>query len=156
MLCIIHFCQMSLAYKWLVSVTAGGEAKWCTTGPKFPLMRTGQRNCVWVPVTSVLFCQNASQNWVILQFCNVAQSVQWPGYGLVDRGSIPGTAGVFLFATASRSALGPTQSPTQRDVKLTTHLKCIAEVQNGWRYASTPPAWCLAKHGIRLHGVVLS
>jgi len=44
-------------------------------------------------------------------------------------------------------------------VNLTTALSS-AEVKNAWSYASTPPhvfmAWCLIKHRIRLHGVVLS
>jgi hypothetical protein len=38
------------------------------------------------------------------------------GYGLDDRGSrvrFPAGLGVFLFTTASRMALGPTQPPTQ-------------------------------------------
>jgi hypothetical protein len=38
------------------------------------------------------------------------------GYGLDDRGSkvrFPAGAGTFLFTTASRTVLGPTQSPIQ-------------------------------------------
>jgi hypothetical protein len=38
------------------------------------------------------------------------------GYGLYDRGSrvrLPGVLGIFLFTTASRTSLGPTQPPIQ-------------------------------------------
>jgi len=45
-----------------------------------------------------------------------AQSLYWLGYGLDDRGSIPDRGNdkfFFLFATASRTNLGPTQSPIQ-------------------------------------------
>jgi hypothetical protein len=35
------------------------------------------------------------------------------GYGLDDRGSIPGRGEVILSSTASRPALGPTQPPIQ-------------------------------------------
>jgi hypothetical protein len=35
------------------------------------------------------------------------------GYGLDCRGSVPGRVKIFLFYTASRPALGPTQPPIQ-------------------------------------------
>jgi hypothetical protein len=68
--------------------------------------------------------------------------------------------GIFLFATASRMSIVPTQPPIQwvagafslgqsdGGVKLTTHLHLVPRSKNEWRYTSTPP--------IRLHGVVLS
>jgi hypothetical protein len=92
----------------------------------------------------------------------VAQSVQWLDYGLDDQDSIlgGGKGGIsFLFATASRSALGPTQPPIQwvpgaislgvkRPGCKTNHSpKSNAEVTNVWSYTSIPH--------IRLHGTVL-
>jgi hypothetical protein len=67
--------------------------------------------------------------------------------------------GIFLFATASRTSLGPIQSPIQwvlgalslgvkrPGVKLTTH-HLVPRSKNVWSYTSTLP--------VRLHGVVLS
>jgi hypothetical protein len=67
---------------------------------------------------------------------------------------------IFIFATASRPALGPTQLPIQW---VTGNLSLLikrpgreadhspppsAKVKNAWSYIYTPP--------IRLHGVVLS
>jgi hypothetical protein len=85
-------------------------------------------------------------------------------YGLDDRGSrvrFSGVGlGIFLFTTASRTALGPTQPPIQwvlealslgvkRPGRETDHSPpSTAEVKNAWSYTSTPP--------VRLHGVVLS
>jgi hypothetical protein len=43
----------------------------------------------------------------------VAQSVEWLGYELDDRRSIPGRHGFFLFATEFRLSLDTTQSPIQ-------------------------------------------
>jgi hypothetical protein len=68
--------------------------------------------------------------------------------------------GIFLFTTASRMALGPTQPPIQwvpGDLSLGVKwprreadhlLPSSAEVKNARSYTSTP--------SIRLHGVVLS
>jgi hypothetical protein len=68
--------------------------------------------------------------------------------------------GIFLFTTASRTDLGPTQPPIQWvPGALSLGVKrlrceadhsppCSAEVKNEWSYTSTPP--------ICLHGVVLS
>jgi hypothetical protein len=68
--------------------------------------------------------------------------------------------GIFLFTTASRMALGPTQPPVQWvPGTLSLGVKqpgreayhsppSSAEVKHAWSYTSTPP--------IRFHGVVLS
>jgi hypothetical protein len=68
--------------------------------------------------------------------------------------------GIFLFTTASRMVLRPTQPPIQwvlgalslgvkRPGREADHLPpSSAEVKNAWSYTSTPP--------IRLHGMVLS
>jgi hypothetical protein len=68
--------------------------------------------------------------------------------------------GIFLFTTASRTVLGPTQPPIQWvPGALSLGVKCpgretdhsppsSAWVKNAWSYTSTPP--------IRFHGVVLS
>jgi hypothetical protein len=68
--------------------------------------------------------------------------------------------GIFLFTTASRTALGPTQPPLHWVLgALSLGIKgpgreadhsspSSAEVNNAWSYTSTPP--------LRLHGVVLS
>jgi hypothetical protein len=68
--------------------------------------------------------------------------------------------GIFLFTTASRPALGPTQPPIQwvlgslslrvkRPGREANHSPpSSAEVKNAWSYTSTSP--------ISLHGVVLS
>jgi hypothetical protein len=67
--------------------------------------------------------------------------------------------GIFLFTTASRKALGPTQHPIQwvpgalslgakQPGREADHSPpSSAEVNNAWNYTSTPP--------VRLHGVVL-
>jgi hypothetical protein len=75
--------------------------------------------------------------------------------------------GIFLFATACRPALGPTQSPIQwvpgtlspsvkRPVREADHLPpSSTEVKNAWRYTSTPSyvfmTWCLVQYRMRLH-----
>jgi hypothetical protein len=68
--------------------------------------------------------------------------------------------GIFLFTTASRTALRPTQPPIQwvtdalslgvkRPGREADHSPpSIAEVKNAWSYTSTPP--------LRFHGIVLS
>jgi hypothetical protein len=94
----------------------------------------------------------------------VVYSVQRLGYGLDGRGSIPGRGsdGIFLFTTASRPALGPTQLPFQwvptaltpsikRPVREADHSPpSSAEVENKCSYTSAPQyafmAWCLVKH----------
>jgi hypothetical protein len=70
---------------------------------------------------------------------------------------------IFLFATASRTVLEPTQPPIQWVLgALSLGVKrpgseadysppSSAEVKNAWSYTSTPPkyvfmAWCLVKH----------
>jgi hypothetical protein len=83
-------------------------------------------------------------------------------YRLNDRGSIPGRAmDFFLFITASKSVLEPTQPPIQlvsgilfpgvkwpgREANHSPPPS-TAEVKNARRYTTTPP--------ICLHGVVLS
>jgi hypothetical protein len=67
---------------------------------------------------------------------------------------------IFLFTTASRTALGPTHPPiywvpgalslgVKRPGREADHSPpSSAEVKNAWSYTSTPP--------VRLHGVVLS
>jgi hypothetical protein len=71
--------------------------------------------------------------------------------------------GIFLFATAFRPALGPTQPPVQWvPGALSPGVKrpgreanqsppSSVEVKNAWRYTSTPQygfmTWCLVKHG---------
>jgi hypothetical protein len=80
---------------------------------------------------------------------------------LDDRGSrvrFPAGLGIFLFTTASRTALEPTQPPIQwvpgalsvkRPGHGADHLPpSSAEVKNAWSNTSTP--------AIHLHGVVLS
>jgi len=68
--------------------------------------------------------------------------------------------GIFLFTTASRMALGPTQYPIQRvPGAFSLGIKrpgregnhsppSSADVKNAWSYTSTPPT--------RLHGMLLS
>jgi hypothetical protein len=83
------------------------------------------------------------------------------GYGLDDRGfeSLQGL-GIFLFTTASRTALGPTQPPLQcvpgvlslavkrPGRRADNSPPFSAEIKNAWSYTSTPPymVWCLVKH----------
>jgi len=67
--------------------------------------------------------------------------------------------GIFLFTTASRTALGPTQAPIQwvtgslslevkRPGREADHSHTSsAEVKNAFSYTSTPP--------VRLHGVIV-
>jgi hypothetical protein len=87
------------------------------------------------------------------------------GYGLDDRGSRFDSKrglGIFLFTTASRMALGPTQPPIQwvsgalslgvkRPEREADHsLPSSAKVKNAWSYTSIPRyvfmVWCLVKH----------
>jgi len=67
-----------------------------------------------------------------------------------DQGSIPGRARIFMFLTASRQALGPTQPPLQCvPGVLSPRLKwpgretdrllpSSVEVKSAWSYTSTP------------------
>jgi hypothetical protein len=83
-------------------------------------------------------------------------------YWLDDRGfEFRGGLGIFLFTTASRSALGPTQPFMQwvpgilslevrRPGREADHSPpSSAEVKNAWNYTSTPPypsmTWCSVK-----------
>jgi hypothetical protein len=89
------------------------------------------------------------------------QEPRYLSYGLDDRGfeSRQGL-GIFLFTTASRPTLGPTQPPVQwvpgalslgvkRPRREAEHSPpSSAEVKNAWSYTSTLP--------VRLHGVVFS
>jgi hypothetical protein len=70
--------------------------------------------------------------------------------------------GIFLFTTASGTALGPTQPPIQwvtgavslgvkRPGREADHSPpSSAEIKNAWNYTSTPQyafmVWCLVKH----------
>jgi hypothetical protein len=91
-----------------------------------------------------------------------------PGYGLDDRGSEFDSRrklGIFLFTTASRTALGPSQSPIQwvpealsSGVKLpgreADHSPpSSAEVKNVWHCTSIPQyafmTWCSVKKAER-------
>jgi hypothetical protein len=84
------------------------------------------------------------------------------GYVLDDRGFESWLGlGIFLYTTASRPALGPTQPPIQwipgalslgvkRPGREADHSsQSSAEVKNAWRYTSTPQyaimAWCSVK-----------
>jgi hypothetical protein len=113
--------------------------------------------------------QEAGENCIMRSF--ITCSIREPGhlngtalgYGMDDRGrgfeSRQGL-GIFLFTTASSSALGPTEPPIQwvpgalsLEVKrpgceadYSPHL--VPRSKNMWSYTSTPP--------IRPHGVVLS
>jgi hypothetical protein len=76
-------------------------------------------------------------------------------YGLDDRGvESRQELGIFLFTTASRPALVPTQPPVQwvpealSLVVKRTGRETDHSPENAWSYISTPP--------IRLNGVVLS
>jgi hypothetical protein len=75
--------------------------------------------------------------------------------------------GFFVFTTASRLVLGPIQPPTQwvPGVKWSGHEAdhsppSSAEVKNVQSHTSTPSyiltTWCLVKHRICLHGILLS
>jgi len=94
----------------------------------------------------------------------VPHSVQRPGYGLDDRGSIPGRVndGIFSIATTSRPDVLPNQPPIQRILgALTQGVKrpgreadhsfpSSSKVKNMWSYNSTPQqilmTRCLVKH----------
>jgi hypothetical protein len=82
-------------------------------------------------------------------------------YGLDDRGSILDRQRIFLLASASRSALGPTQPPVQwvpgertsgvkrgRGVMLTTHPHLVPRLSMSRSCTSSPPPpMCL--HGMQ-------
>jgi hypothetical protein len=78
--------------------------------------------------------------------------------------------GIFLFATASRTALGPTQPPIRwvlgilspgikRPGREADHLSpTSAEVKNTWSYTSTPQyvfmIWLLVKHRVNFTFII--
>jgi hypothetical protein len=118
------------------------------------------------------FNDNRRRRWnVNLKYCviikvglqrgrgNLACNLEVLRFGVLGFDSRRGL-GIFLFTTASRTSLGPTQPPIQwvpgvlslgvkrPGVKLTTHLHLVPRSKNEWSYNSTPP--------IRLHGVVFS
>jgi hypothetical protein len=81
------------------------------------------------------------------------------------RSSVPSRGGIFLFATASRSVLGPTQSPLHWNLGAVVKMPgceadrsppCSADVKNAWSYTSTLSYVFTTKLRVRLHGVVLS
>jgi hypothetical protein len=93
----------------------------------------------------------------------VAQSAQWLGYGMDDRGSIPGRGNDGIFfplrnrVQADSGALFPR---VKWSVLQAGHsAPSSAEVKNAWSCTSTPSVRlltsCLIKQGIRFHGVVL-
>jgi hypothetical protein len=98
--------------------------------------------------------------WIVIQEAGWISGIAI-SYGLDDRGfkSRQGL-GIFLFTTASRLALGPTQPPIQwvsRALSLRVNRPgreadhsppSSAQVKTSWSYTSTP--------SVRLHGVVLS
>jgi hypothetical protein len=113
------------------------------------------------------------RRWWDIRMDLKSRSVSRPGYGLDDRGSIPGRVwlGIFLSATASRPALEPTQPPVQcvsgvlplgvgvkRPWREGDHSpSSSAEVKNAWRYTSSSQyffiASCLITHRTHIHGV---
>jgi hypothetical protein len=110
--------------------------------------------------------ETQNPDWVIITFQEsfyLLSRWMWGRVGIAQSGwsefeSRQGL-GIFIFTTASRTALGPTQPPTQwvpgslslgvkwPGLKLTTHLHLVPRSKNEWSYTST----C----SIRNHGVVL-
>jgi len=101
--------------------------------------------------------------------CLFTNTCKW---GLDDRSSIPRKdRNFFIFTTASKPALVPTQPPIQwipAALSLGLRLPGLetdnsspssAEVTNAWNYTSTSPyvfmVWYLIKQGTHLHGVLL-
>jgi hypothetical protein len=89
----------------------------------------------------------------------IVQSIYRLGYELDDRVEFDSRRGlgIFLFTTASRTSLGPTQPPIQSGPGIKPPGReadhsplSSAEVGNMWNDTSTPPyvfmAWCLVKH----------
>jgi len=126
---------------------------------------------VWTFFVIPLRCYSFKCIYLLKYVTNIelTQSVHWLDYGLDDWGSIAGRASdLFLYVTASRSALESTQSRIQwvpailsRGVKRpgreSDHSHpSSAEVKNARSYNSTHPyvlmAWCLIKHRMYLHG----
>jgi hypothetical protein len=79
------------------------------------------------------------------------------GYGLDSECSVPGKGKIFLFSTAARPALGPTQPPIQWVLgDLSLGIK-----RQGREADRSPPSSAEGKNGraihpppLRLHGVV--
>jgi hypothetical protein len=81
--------------------------------------------------------------------------------------SIPGGAGILLFVTMSKLALAPIHLPIQwvpgvkqLGLEADHSPPSSAIVENVWSYISTPSyvfmVWCVIKHRIHLHVVLLS
>jgi hypothetical protein len=82
----------------------------------------------------------------------IAQLVQCLGYGPDDRGSIPGRdRDLFLFATASRLALGLIQPPIPMATRVCflgskLHLVPRSRISGAIPPFSHMPSWYLVKH----------
>jgi hypothetical protein len=67
---------------------------------------------------------------------------------------------IFLFSTASRLGIEPTQCPiqwifgvllgdkTSKTIQLFIHLHLVPRFQNAWNYTTTPRYICLIKYGL--------
>jgi hypothetical protein len=127
----------------------------CKHGQPYAVLNTADNN---VRDESKPLMSSGTFRHLFCTLAGTAQSVKWLGYGLDDRGPIPGRGRYFFFfVMLSRPALGPTQPPTQRVPGTTTpgvkrpgreagnSPPSSAKIKNEWSYTSTP---CL-------HGVVL-
>jgi hypothetical protein len=107
-------------------------------GRKIPIagnrMKSARYCCpIW---TNIGMCRQ-----ILVKLVKISMSIRKvTGYGLDDRGSILGRVYIFVFSTASRPALGPTQPPVpwrwrDRSVKLDESPPCT--VENAWSITST-------------------